>query len=934
MCIIGIDFGTSKSVVSRWEAGQPRIIPDGQGHRTMPSLVMVAPDERLYVGWEALSHPDRYQSEHFTISSVKRLMGKIAETTWGRFRTYPQEISALILANLKFRAEASLGAEVSDAVIAVPAHFDINQRWATMEAAEIAGLRPQRLVNEATAALLGYSQICDKKEGLALVFDFGGGTLDVSVVEFGDGVYEVKATHGDDRLGGDDFDSAIIEYVLDKMKQQVGKSLELDQMRKLVLKESATRAKIALSTALSTRIRLPGFLGARERHYCDLDVVMERTTFEGLSSGLFQRAEAALRTVIRESGVAKGGITDLLLVGGSGRIPRIRELVSTVTGLEPRAGFDSATIVAEGAAIEAAILSGEGRGDLVFLDALPSTYSVATMGDKASPVIQRNTTLPTHRGQIFTTTEDNQTEITIRVFQGESHTASENTFVGEVRLHHVLPAPAGTPQIEVVFDVDANETLNIQAHDVGTGEDISLMMEAPYRLNQAQIKVLQKKVRQELESARRRAMEARERVQNEVAKRAAKDAANVIDHLLAMHRDEVGTEQAGLLTAGKEIILDSLRRGVSYQHLQTVVSSVRHSYKDAMLTVLFQTARSVSDSEAFSRWLDDAARNVRSPALLEESFQEFALRFRGQIDSISRLLRGEKSDVRIWVEHQLLHKATDSPEGLLCLAMIVSRFAGVHLTRQGLTCDNPRAVLLHNIILFGELGTGNPKAARRAAAEAIFHAYKGTPRSFLCDYVVQEADPEVRSWLERCLGGIPAGVWFKGYGNGDPSKREWFKGNAVALRELRLDLLHVLKDFNLEAQLAAVQTFQEVGVTGCLGDLITLIRARSNERVKIGLISLLAGSPCKAMIVPLLKTLCDDSASVRCAAAAALDGCSHLMSADFGRLCELAHRIIKRGSPITCREKFFLWKFARKHKELRAVARTLKKRQCPGTRPR
>lgn len=923
--IVGIDFGTTKSVAAVMQSGTPIAIPDLQGRCSMPSLVMVAPDERLYIGWDALAHPFRYQSEYFTINSIKRLMGKTGETGWGRFRTYPQEVSALVLGRLKMQAEAYCDSEISKAVIAVPAHFDINQRWATTQAAEIAGLKVLRLLNEATAAVLTYSLLRGKQEGKTLVFDFGGGTLDVSIVSFGEGFYEVQCVSGDDRLGGDDFDQIILDYVLESIKKQCGTSLELSPMHYLILKEAAARAKIDLSGALNTRIYLPGFMCSTNRHY-DVDVPLERGTFERLCNKLFERAETILRTAM-EVQYRENPLTDVLLIGGTSRIPYIKESVWKITGLKPSVGIDPEVGVAQGASILAGCLSGELR-NLLLLDVVPGTYSLAVKGDVAEPLIWRNTNIPTKNSHTFTTTKDNQTELIVSVYQGEKTAASQNNFVGEVRLPGIPPAPAGMPQIEVTFDVDANNSLAVSAKDKATGHEVRVVMEAPYRLNPAQMKVLQRRVDQELHAIRQQETEARERERVEVARRAAISLLKRIEGLLAVYGDALEANQISLLVAGKGVIGDYLAWHVPGKDLQVLVSSVRLTYKDAFLTIAQHAARLAAYSPELAQWMANAESNWQIPALLKTSFEEFGNRFKNAVERVVALFRNEDATSLKRLGQELLDRLRDSPTVALCTAIILSHFAGLHPKVQGLNITEAKDAFLFRIFLLGELAEHNPPTVRQAAAHELFLAYKGTDCFFLVDYLAAERDPEIASLLEKCLGEIPVGCWLRRFIAAEPAEKKGLTANAVTLREVRRDSVRALSDLaSSTMHLSALEILEVLGVEKCLPDLLPLLSISLDDETKIRLISLVASSRQKQVIEPLLKALVDESLAVRGAVLVALEGCQSLMASDVRRFFGIAQQVIAREKPITLWQRPFLLGFARGHKELGEVVRVLEKKR-------
>ncbi len=487
---VGIDFGTSKSCAAVLQNGVPVVVTDPRGRRTEPSVVMVDPQGQLHAGWDAVDSPLKYRSQSFTISSVKRLMGTCGERQWGRFKTFPQEISALLIALLKARTETCCQSEISSAVIAVPAHYDLHQRWATIQAAEIAGFRAVRLVNEATAAVLAYKHQSAVAESV-LVFDFGAGTLDVSVVEWGDGVAEVKASAGDDQLGGDDFDHLLVKSAIANLNKQNG-NVKLDEFQMLVLREAARQAKVQLTSASEANIFIPGFVSTSRGHV-DLNHQITRAEFEEMSRPLFDRAARVLTLALQDSRLLHARPSKLLLIGGTSRIPYVRDMVKRAVGLEPITGLDSESGVCEGACILSGVFSGTFR-DLLLLDVTPASYSVGLKDDTASVLIARNTTIPTSKIASFTTTEDNQTELTVRIYQGERAKTSQNNFVGQLRLTGLQPAASGTPQIDVCFEIDAHGTLRASATDRTTGRQVTSVLDSPYKLNPAQMKLLQRKV--------------------------------------------------------------------------------------------------------------------------------------------------------------------------------------------------------------------------------------------------------------------------------------------------------------------------------------------------------------------------------------------------------------------------------------------------------
>ncbi len=582
--VIGIDLGTTNSVVSILEGGEPKVIQNAEGNRTTPSVVSFKNGERQ-VGEvakrQAITNPN-------TIMSVKRHMGTDHVEKVEDKEYTPQEISAMILQNLKETAESYLGEKVTKAVVTVPAYFNDSERQATKDAGRIAGLEVERIINEPTAAALAYGLDKQDKEENILVFDLGGGTFDVSILELGDGVFDVLATAGDNRLGGDDFDDLVIDFLVDTFKQENGIDLSKDKMAMQRLKDAAEKAKKDLSGVSSTQISLP-FISAGEAGPLHLETTLSRAKFEELTHSLVERTMGPVRQAIKDAGVNKSEIDEIILVGGSTRIPAVQDAITKELGKEPNRSVNPDEVVAMGAAVQGGVLTGDVQ-DVVLLDVTPLSLGIETMGNVSTVLIERNTTIPTSKSQVFSTAADSQPAVDIHVVQGERPMASDNKTLGRFQLTDLPPAPKGVPQIEVTFDIDKNGIVNVTATDKGTGKEQKITIESSSNLTDDDID--------------RMVQEAEENADADKAKKEEAELRNEADQLIFSSDkavedlgDKVEAEEKEQIESAKEELKTALE-GTDLEEIKTKKEALEQAVQGVTTKLYEQMAQEQQEGAA------------------------------------------------------------------------------------------------------------------------------------------------------------------------------------------------------------------------------------------------------------------------------------------------------------------------------------------------
>ena len=739
-------------------------------------------------------------------------------------------------------------------------------------------------------------------------------TLDVSVVEYGEGIAEVKASAGDDQLGGDDFEQLIVRWALESIGKKIG-TIELDDFQHLVLSEAARQAKVELSSRSETTIFLPGFVQT-SLGTTNLDLRLDRATFETLAKPLFDRAEEVLRQALRDSGFSSARAPKLLLIGGTGRIPRIRKMLKEAVGVEIITGLDPESGVCEGACILAGIFNGSCK-DFLLLDVTPASYSVGLLGDVASVLIPRNSTIPTKKTASFTTTEDNQTELTVRIFQGERPLTNQNIYVGQVRLTGLPSAKSGTPAIEVCFDIDAHGTLFVSATDRATGGNVAAVLESPYRLNPAQLKVLQRKVQKEIGSLRDAESTRRNAEAEAEARTGAARFSETIAKFVQEFGDRVPNESKGLLNSGRLLVGEYLLANASVGDISVLAASLRSTFEETVFSLVVRELKSIGESPGFVEW-QRSTSSKRSKCDVVSAIDELKEIVRVPLTLIASLLRKAESQS---VVQKLggTHQGTLDPVSIFILAQFFEfRLTAVHIDIVG----NSNRELLR-ILILDHLARPSRYRFGLTAGQALRDEFKGTTCLFLMEYLSPKIDPDLRSAVEDCLRQMPLGAWRKAWRECDYGP-EFIEKNTIAKQEIGREIVETLRTAaNPGLQLVAVDDLQKVGVDICGSAIAEIVNRPIDLNVKVRLLSLLGEWKQPEAIDFLFQAVADEEIEASRVALSALQRRQSELPSELVSLFKVANRVVSNSTRPTWGERIALWRLGRSHKSLRNVIRFL-----------
>jgi len=922
--VIGIDFGTTKTVVAVMENGRPTVIPDRNGHLTMPSLVLVTPEQELFVGWEAQNHPQRYQSQNITINSIKRILGKDGERTWGWWKTQPIEVGALILGRIKILAEEYLGEPVSDALIATPAHFDINQRWAIKQAAKIADINVLRLVNEATAAAITHRTVNSNHEANILAFDFGGGTLDISVLNIGERVCEVVATAGDGRLGGDDFDQVICDYLFKSAQKQFGESLQFDQIQSTVIREAACQAKIDLTAAESTHIRLPGFLRSTSGTYQNLDVALDRRVFNDLSEQLLTRTEKLLRKALSEA-QKRGPINAALLIGGSSRIPAVREIVRKVVGREPQGGVDPDTGVAQGAAILGGILRGD-VNNILLLDVFPNVLSVAGADGLLLPLIDKNTGTPTRKSKNFTTTKDNQSEISFSLYEGEGVFIKDDVLIGQVTLSGIPQAASGEPKIEVTVDIDANNIVNVTAKDLATLKNETVTIKAPFQLNSAQVTVMTKKVAQELHNIKERLVKQEKIFEIEWLKDLNQQLASKIKSLLDCNTFNPGDNNLSILEAGTKLAADYLEQGATVDQMKQLLYDIQHELHKILSDQNVGKVSPLAEDAFLSVWACKAANQLNSDETILAASKEFADHYDEVIGSVAEILA--TGSERLSICNMTFARFEKTPRLMLWFALALDHLKVSFDLARWMTCVTKDGTLqaLLLVLLFRRLSSDTSPNLRVAAAQTLVRMTVNACVESIFTRLVAETDDKVMAAFREGLDLATAETLYGCFKKADLRTQTFWKSCDHGKTRLKKVLLDILPTKEANEQNWIMGILAELIDSEGLPTILTFLGTCNDKDLCCKLISNLPRMKDDSIVAPLLEFMGGEESSISEVAGRALSVYFETLPFACSRFSSLAFHVFRKGHPLSWGERAFLWRLAGQYPSLRKAIDMLREK--------